>query len=318
MFNLPVDVPDSAPNTCVSDELKDCAKLVNGEAKSMPLHNSVNASSPETTSQQDLVSDEERESTRAEKPRKVKSVRSSLEISRSNSERKEAKVFPRNTTTLESKVKDLESRVKKLEGELCEAAAIEAALFSVVAEHASSSAKVHAPARRLLRLYLHACRGDNHLISRRANAAKSAVSGLVTVAKACGNDVPRYALILTCTFLSDIFKSKKQKTTLDRRLTYWLSNTIILRAIISDNHSEELPVSAGQSGPKTQRQGSSSLTWKDSSLSKKDTTGGWDDPGTFITALEKVEAWIFSRVVESIWWQVINALLLLSSLLFFL
>ncbi|KAF2583422.1 hypothetical protein F2Q68_00002521 [Brassica cretica] len=267
VFNLPVDVPDSAPNTCVSDELKDCAKLVNGETKSMPLHNSVNASSPETTSQQDLVSDEERESTRVEKPRKVKSVRSSLEISRSNSERKEAKVFPRNTT-LESKVKDLESRVKKLEGELCEAAAIEAALFSVVAEHASSSAKVHAPARRLLRLYLHACRGDNHLISRRANAAKSAVSGLVTVAKACGNDVPR--------------------------------------AIISDNHSEELPVSAGQSGPKTQRQGSSSLTWKDSSLSKKDTTGGWDDPGTFITALEKVEAWIFSRVVESIWWQTLT------------
>lgn len=284
VFNLPVDVPDSAPNTCVSDELKDCAKLVNGETKSiMPLHNSVNASSPETTSQQDLVSDEEeRESRRVEKPRKVKSVRSSLEISRSNSERKEAKVFPRGNTTLESKVKDLESRVKKLEGELCEAAAIEAALYSVVAEHASSSAKVHAPARRLLRLYLHACRGDNHLLStRRANAAKSAVSGLVTVAKACGNDVPR--------------------------LTYWLSNTIILRAIISDNHSEELPVSAGP-GPKTsktQRQGSSSLTWKDSSLSKKN-TGGWDDPGTFITALEKVEAWIFSRVVESIWWQTLT------------
>ncbi|CAN7116835.1 unnamed protein product [Brassica rapa subsp. narinosa] len=284
VFNLPVDVPDSAPNTCVSDELKDCAKLVNGETKSiMPLHNSVNASSPETTSQQDLVSDEEeRESRRVEKPRKVKSVRSSLEISRSNSERKEAKVFPRSNTTLESKVKDLESRVKKLEGELCEAAAIEAALYSVVAEHASSSAKVHAPARRLLRLYLHACRGDNHLLStRRANAAKSVVSGLVTVAKACGNDVPR--------------------------LTYWLSNTIILRAIISDNHSEELPVSAGP-GPKTsktQRQGSSSLTWKDSSLSKKN-TGGWDDPGTFITALEKVEAWIFSRVVESIWWQTLT------------
>ncbi|CAN7009546.1 unnamed protein product [Brassica rapa subsp. trilocularis] len=284
VFNLPVDVPDSAPNTCVSDELKDCAKLVNGETKSiMPLHNSVNASSPETTSQQDLVSDEEeRESRRVEKPRNVKSVRSSLEISRSNSERKEAKVFPRSNTTLESKVKDLESRVKKLEGELCEAAAIEAALYSVVAEHASSSAKVHAPARRLLRLYLHACRGDNHLLStRRANAAKSVVSGLVTVAKACGNDVPR--------------------------LTYWLSNTIILRAIISDNHSEELPVSAGP-GPKTsktQRQGSSSLTWKDSSLSKKN-TGGWDDPGTFITALEKVEAWIFSRVVESIWWQTLT------------
>lgn len=193
VFNLPAD---SAPNTCVS-ELKDCAKLVSGgqgETKSMPLqtddHNSVNASPRASeTSQQDLVSDQEESESRVEKSRKVKSVRSSLDISRS--ERKEAKVFPRETTLESSKVKDLESRVKKLEGELCEAAAIEAALYSVVAEHASSSAKVHAPARRLLRLYLHACR-EKHLISRRANAAKSAVSGLVIVAKACGNDVPRY------------------------------------------------------------------------------------------------------------------------------
>ncbi|KAL0717836.1 hypothetical protein Bca4012_067158 [Brassica carinata] len=287
VFNLSVDVPDSAPNTCVP-ELKDCAKLVTGgqgETKSMPLqtddHNSVNASPPASeTSQPDLVSDQEESESRVEKSRKVKSVRSSLDISRS--ERKEAKVFPRGTT-LESKVKDLESRVKRLEGELCEAAAIEAALYSVVAEHASSSAKVHAPARRLLRLYLHACR-ENHLISRRANAAKSAVSGLVIVAKACGNDVPR--------------------------LTYWLSNTIILRAIISDKTSveEELPVSAGP-GPRRSRTQSekqrSSLTWKDSSLSKKD-NGAWDDPRTFITALEKVEAWIFSRVVESIWWQTLT------------
>ncbi|KAF8091479.1 hypothetical protein N665_0445s0063 [Sinapis alba] len=264
-----VDLSASAPNTCVS-ELKD------GETKSMPLEiddlNSVNnASSPET-SQQDLVSDQESES-RVGKSRKVKSVRSSLDISRSNSrERKEAKVFPRDTTLVESKVKDLESRVKKLEGELCEAAAIEAALYSVVAEHASSSAKVHAPARRLLRLYLHACR-ENHLTSTRASTAKSAVSGLVIVAKACGNDVPR--------------------------LTYWLSNTIILRAIISDKTSveEELP-GPGPRRSKTQRQGSS-LPWKKE-------IGVWDDPRTFITALEKVEAWIFSRVVESIWWQTLT------------
>lgn len=30
----------------------------------------------------------------------------------------------------------------------------------------------------------------------------------------------------------------------------------------------------------------------------------WDDPKTFLIALEKVEAWIFSRIVESVWWQV--------------
>lgn len=107
-------------------------------------------------------------------------------------ERKDAKVYPRDTRSaiLESKMQQLEHRIKMLEGELREAAAIEASLYSIVAEHGSSGSKVHAPARRLSRLYLHACRESSQ--SRRAHVAKSAVSGLVLVAKACGNDVPRY------------------------------------------------------------------------------------------------------------------------------
>ena len=32
--------------------------------------------------------------------------------------------------------------------------------------------------------------------------------------------------------------------------------------------------------------------------------GNWEDSQVFTSALEKVEAWIFSRIVESIWWQV--------------
>lgn len=235
MFHLQQDIPDSAPNTSVSG-LEDCANVFitdtnessklgsssqhNGVTKSMPFQiddQSENASPRASENSQDMMSDQESE-TMVEKSRKVKSVRSSLDISRSNSrlslssERKEAKVYPKSTrdTTLESKVKNLESKVKKLEGELREAAAIEAALYSVVAEHGSSSSKVHAPARRLLRLYLHACR-ENHL-SRRANAAKSSVSGLVLVAKACGNDVPRYRDILLCiiTILSKLFQSFKK------------------------------------------------------------------------------------------------------------
>ena len=84
----------------------------------------------------------------------------------------------------------MENKIKMLEGELTEAAAVEAALHSVVAEHGSFMTKVHAPARRLSRLYLHACKEGFQ--SRRASAARSAVSGLALVAKACGNDVPRY------------------------------------------------------------------------------------------------------------------------------
>lgn len=30
----------------------------------------------------------------------------------------------------------------------------------------------------------------------------------------------------------------------------------------------------------------------------------WQETGTFMAALEKVESWIFSRMVESVWWQV--------------
>ncbi|KAK1382932.1 hypothetical protein POM88_020667 [Heracleum sosnowskyi] len=32
----------------------------------------------------------------------------------------------------------------------------------------------------------------------------------------------------------------------------------------------------------------------------------WEDPVTFTKALEKVEAWIFSRIVESVWWQTLT------------
>ncbi|XP_038717962.1 uncharacterized protein LOC120011024 isoform X2 [Tripterygium wilfordii] len=206
---------------------------------------------------------------------------------------KDAKIYPKLTavSNLDSNVQHLEHKIKMLEGELREAAAIEAALYSVVAEHGSSMSKVHAPARRLSRLYLHACRESSQL--RRASSARSAVSGLVLVAKACGNDVPR--------------------------LTFWLSNSVALRAILSREVKDaELPSSAGshaaKNGPGEGNKASSSpLKWKKSSPSVKDSSGflygsvsNWEDPQTFMSALEKVEAWIFSRAVESIWWQTLT------------
>ncbi|KAF3435208.1 hypothetical protein FNV43_RR22295 [Rhamnella rubrinervis] len=208
-------------------------------------------------------------------------------------ERKDAKVYPRDarSSILDSKIQQLEHRIKMLEGELREAAAVEAALYSVVADHGSSMSKVHAPARRLSRLYLHAYRENSQ--SRRATAARSAVSGLVLVAKACGNDVPR--------------------------LTFWLSNSVLLRTIISQATGDlELPLSAGPSikrskAEKVKSKVSPSLKWKMSSPGKKESPellyrsfGQWEEPCTFTRALEKIEAWIFSRIVESIWWQTLT------------
>lgn len=80
-------------------------------------------------------------------------------------------------------------RVEMLEEELREAAAIELGLYSIVPEHSSSGNKVHAPARRLSRFYKNTCRAGSQ--AKRASAARAAVSGLVLVSKACGNDVPR-------------------------------------------------------------------------------------------------------------------------------
>ncbi|KAK6153150.1 hypothetical protein DH2020_012789 [Rehmannia glutinosa] len=143
-----------------------------------------------------------------------RSVRSSADLSRSNgpvrsnqvymldtpshargslsSECKDAKIYTKEPKNLhsDSRIQHLEHRMKILEGELSEAAAIEVSLYSVIAEHGSSMTKVHAPARRLSRLYFHASKQNSK--SRRGSAAKSIVSGLALVSKACVNDVPRY------------------------------------------------------------------------------------------------------------------------------
>ncbi|XWS32656.1 hypothetical protein CRYUN_Cryun22dG0008700 [Craigia yunnanensis] len=212
--------------------------------------------------------------------------------SKSSNERKDAKVYPKDTRSaiLDNKMLQLENKIEMLEGELREAAAIEAALYSVVAEHGSSMTKVHAPARRLSRLYLHACKEGFQ--SRRASAARSAVSGLALVAKACGNDVPR--------------------------LTFWLSNSVVLRAIISESIGDlELQLSAGplerNGGGKGKKQVSSPLKWKESSPGSKENKlisygsfSDWDNPLTFTSALERVEAWAFSRIIESVWWQTLT------------
>lgn len=179
-------------------------------------------------------------------------------------------------------------RVDMLEEELREAAATEIGLYSTVAEHASSANKVHTPARRLSRFYTNACKAGSQ--GKRASAARAAVSGLVLVSKSCGHDVPRYVTLVyqICgyDFSNLILYYAKYLTYLEYilyRLTFWLSNVIMLRAIVSKT-AAEFPHSDG--------------TGVDESDDREDVS-------TFITALEKVESWLFSRTVESLWWQVL-------------
>ncbi|CAH8265677.1 unnamed protein product [Arabidopsis lyrata] len=175
----------------------------------------------------------------------------------------------------EEKIERLETRIEKLEEELREVAALEISLYSVVPDHCSSAHKLHTPARRISRIYIHACKHFTQ--GKRATIARNSVSGLVLVAKSCGNDVSR--------------------------LTFWLSNIIALRQIISQAFgrsritqiSEPNERGNGDSGKKT------NLRWKNGFQQLLE---DWQETETFTTALEKIEFWVFSRIVESVWWQV--------------
>lgn len=96
----------------------------------------------------------------------------------------------KNQAVLECKIQEMETRVEKLEEELREVAALEISLYSVVPEHGSSAHKVHTPARRLSRLYIHACKHWTQ--DRRGTIAKNTTSGLILIARSCNNDVSRY------------------------------------------------------------------------------------------------------------------------------
>ncbi|KAL6905866.1 hypothetical protein ACP4OV_003467 [Aristida adscensionis] len=182
----------------------------------------------------------------------------------------------------DSKVRELELKVELLEAELREVAAAEISLYSVIAEHGSSASKVHTPARRLSRHFVHALKNSSR--DRMGSAARSATSGLVLVAKACGYDIAR--------------------------LSFWLSNCVVLRAIVTETSKQSGTTnginSADYNSKTTYRKNSASM-WE--SLNRKKGKilspefDNWEDVDTFIAALKKIESWIFSRIVETLWWQ---------------
>nr|CAB3463404.1 unnamed protein product [Digitaria exilis] len=116
----------------------------------------------------------------------------------------------------DSKVRELELKVELLEAELREVAAAEIGLYSIIAEHGSSVNKVHTPARRLSRHFVHALK--NFSRDKMGSAARSATSGLVLVAKACGYDIAR--------------------------LSFWLSNCVVLRGIVTETSKQSVLLNA--------------------------------------------------------------------------
>uniref|UniRef100_A0ACD6AI94 Uncharacterized protein n=2 Tax=Avena sativa TaxID=4498 RepID=A0ACD6AI94_AVESA len=203
----------------------------------------------------------------------------------------EEKIVDDEKTVLLQRNEELQSKLEKLEQELREVAALEVSLYAVLPEHGSSAHKLHTPARRLSRLYIQACKvWSPH---KRASVAKNTVSGLVFVAKSCSNDASR--------------------------LTFWLSNTVVLREIISKtfgiSHQLTPTMTANSVNGGTQwfDGKSTPMLWKDNSNGKQTKHAviqmipdDWQETSTLLAALERIESWMFSRIVETVWWQALT------------
>ncbi|CAM0912060.1 unnamed protein product [Alopecurus aequalis] len=193
-------------------------------------------------------------------------------------------------TVLHQRNKELQSKLEKLEQELREVAALEVSLYSVLPEHGSSAHKLHTPARRLSRLYIHASKVSSP--DKRASVAKNTVSGLVFVAKSCSNDASR--------------------------LSFWLSNTVVLREIISKSFgishqvTPTMTTNSVNGGAQWFDGKSTPMLWKNNSNGKQTKHAvikipdDWQETSTLLAALERIESWMFSRIVETVWWQALT------------
>jgi hypothetical protein len=86
---------------------------------------------------------------------------------------------------------------------------------------------------------------------------------------------------------------------------------VVLRAIVTESSKQSdsgNSISAADYNSRTASRRSSASMWE--SLNRKKGKllspefDNWEDIDTFIAALKKIESWIFSRIVECIWWQV--------------
>ncbi|KAL3696181.1 hypothetical protein R1sor_010257 [Riccia sorocarpa] len=265
-------------------KVSDMRREENGVAKTIPQK------------REELLNDDEGEAGNvigSAKANFAKAEKKALEELRNKIAGAEAKAAEANEKSQEQ-ARQFSLQVERLEGELRETGAMEVALYCVVAEHGNSPNKLHTPARRLARLYMHACK--QWTPERKASTAKNCVAGLVTVAKACGTDVSR--------------------------LSFWWSNVVVLRSVLVQAYDPEAPNESESSSTGTSSSSNSngSSTWSRRSsttaparksfsrqdsklLSPKPLPSDWHQPATFITALEKIEGWIYTKIVESLWWQ---------------
>ena len=105
------------------------------------------------------------------------------------------------------------------------------------------------------------------------------------------------------------------------RLTFWWSNTVVLREIVSQTfESSRLSPQALRSNgsnsvmknqrlPSPQKMRESLNKIGGGKLTPKQNLNDWEEIHTLTSALEKVELWIHGRVIESVWWQVKYSLL---------
>ncbi|KAM0835166.1 hypothetical protein ACQ4PT_063115 [Festuca glaucescens] len=202
----------------------------------------------------------------------------------------EEKIVDDEKSVLLQRNEELQSKLEKLEQELREVAALEVSLYTVLPEHGSSAHKLHTPARRLSRLYIHACKVWSP--DKKASVAKNTVSGLVFVAKSCSNDASR--------------------------LTFWLSNTVVLREIISKSFgishqlTPTMMTNSVNGGAQWFDGKSTQMLWKNNSNGKQikhaviQIPDDWQETNTLLAALERIESWIFCRIVETVWWQALT------------
>lgn len=100
------------------------------------------------------------------------------------------------------------------------------------------------------------------------------------------------------------------------RLTFWLSNTVVLREIIvqtfgiSHQFTPSMMNLSMNGGAKKLDGKSMTMLWRNSyngmqaKFAARQMPDDWQETSTLLATLEKIESWIFSRIVETIWWQV--------------